>query len=66
MEKRNAPTFTLSIVAIIVGVALYKQFNFETFEFEKKALSALYAVVFIFSMYVLIKSAIEKRKQIKD
>ncbi|PLK43568.1 hypothetical protein [Emticicia sp. TH156] len=56
MEKRKAPVFTLSIVAIIVGVALYKQFDFKTLQFQKPALAAVYGITFLFAVYVLIRN----------
>ncbi|RZJ53775.1 MAG: hypothetical protein EOO44_07360 [Flavobacterium sp.] len=62
-NKNNVPVFTFSIVAIILGVALYKQFNFETLKFEKPALAILYFVVFAFSVYVLIKNFRKKAEK---
>ncbi|WP_343696848.1 hypothetical protein [Flavobacterium sp.] len=62
-NKNNVPVFTLSIVAIIVGVAIYKQFDFETLKFEKPALAAVYLIVFVFSVFVLIKNFIKKRSE---
>ena len=56
MEKNNPITFTMSIVAIIVGVALYKQIDFKTMTVEKPALSVLYAVTFLFAVVVLVKN----------
>jgi hypothetical protein len=35
MEKKNASTFIFSIVAIILGVTLFKQFDFNNLKFEK-------------------------------
>ena len=55
MEKNNPMTFTMSIVAIIVGVALYKQIDFKTMTVEKPALAVLYAVVFLFAVFVLVR-----------
>ncbi|RYE25946.1 MAG: hypothetical protein EOP51_02245 [Sphingobacteriales bacterium] len=60
MEKKNAMTFTLSIVAIILGVALYKQFDFKTFKFDKPALAVVYLIAFIPSVYILIRNARNK------
>jgi xanthine/uracil/vitamin C permease (AzgA family) len=57
MQKTNAPTFAVTIVAIIVGVALFKQIDFKNFTVEKPALSAIYFVTFVFSVYVLIKNS---------
>ena len=55
MEKNNPMTFTMSIVAIIVGVALYRQIDFKTMTVEKPALAVLYAVVFLFAVFVLVR-----------
>lgn len=63
MQKNNPPIFTLSIVAIIVGSALFKQIDFTNFTVEKKALSAIYFVTFMFSVFVLAKHFISKSKK---
>jgi membrane protein DedA with SNARE-associated domain len=44
-----------AIVAIILGVTLYRQFDFETLTIEKPALAAVYLVTFIAAVYFLIK-----------
>jgi hypothetical protein len=62
-NKNNVPVFTFSIVAIILGVTLYKQFDFETLRFEKPALAIVYSIVFIFSLFVLIKNFRKKRSE---
>jgi len=56
MDKQKAPVFTLSIVAIIVGVALYRQFDFETLSFQKPALAVVYAITFVVAVSVLIRN----------
>jgi hypothetical protein len=56
METKKALKFTFSIVAIILGVTLFKQFDFENLKFEKPELAILYAIVFVFSIYYLIKN----------
>ena len=55
MEKSKAPVFTMGIVAIIVGSALYKQINFNKMTVEKPALSVLYVVTFLFAVAVLVR-----------
>lgn len=55
-NKGNASVFIFSIIAIILGSTLYKQFNFETFKFEKPALAVVYIIVFVCSIFVLIKN----------
>ncbi|KRD08199.1 ATP synthase F0 sector subunit C [Flavobacterium sp. Root901] len=61
-NKNNVPVFTFSIIAIIVGAALYKQFDFEKLTFEKPALAIVYLIVFVFSIIVLIKG-LKKRTE---
>ena len=56
MENNKAPVFTLTIVAIIVGIALFKQVDFKNFKVENVGLSIIYLITFIGSVYVLIKS----------
>ena len=63
MEKNNTPVFTLTIVAIIVGSALYKQIDFQNFTVDKKALSAIYFVTFAASVFILAKHYIGKSKK---
>jgi uncharacterized membrane protein HdeD (DUF308 family) len=55
MENRKAISFVFSIIAIILGVTLFKQFNFESLTFEKPTLAVLYFIVFAFSIYILVK-----------
>lgn len=62
-NKNNVPVFTFSIVAIILGAALYKQFDFETVKFEKPVLAIVYSIVFVFSVIVLIKNFRKKRSE---
>lgn len=57
MENKNALTFTFTVIAIILGVVLFKQFDFKTFRFEKPALAVIYIVVFVFSVYVIRKNS---------
>jgi predicted ferric reductase len=56
MENKKLVTFTFSIVAIILGVVLFKKFNFETLKFEHTGLGVIYLVTFVFAIYILIKS----------
>jgi hypothetical protein len=61
MEKTKAPVFFLGAVAIILGVILLKQFDFETFKFEKPGLAIVYIIVFIPSVYLLIRNFTNKQ-----
>lgn len=60
MEKKKTMSFTLTIVAIIVGVALYKQINFKTMQVDKPALALVYGVTFAVSVYLLLKGSKNK------
>ena len=55
MEDRKGINFFFAVIAIILGSALWKQFDFDTFKFQKPALAILYIVVFVVSVYLLIR-----------
>ena len=55
MENKKGINFFFGIIAIILGSAIYKQFDFENIKFEKPALATLYIIVFIASIYFIIK-----------
>lgn len=55
MKKKKVPNFFLVIIAIILGQALFVQFDFENLKFEKPALAIIYIIVFVFSIYSLVK-----------
>lgn len=55
MDNKKSVSFTLLVVVIILGVTLFKQFDFKTLQFEKPALAILYIIVFVVSLYFLIK-----------
>ncbi|REH02039.1 hypothetical protein [Flavobacterium aquicola] len=56
MENKKIPAFTFAIVAIILGIVLFKHFDFKNMSFEKPLLDALYFIIFAFSIYALIKN----------
>ena len=55
MEKKKGMNYFFLMNAIILGSALWKQFDFNTLKFEKPALATLYIVVFVASIYFMIK-----------
>ncbi|PWB23285.1 hypothetical protein [Flavobacterium sp. HTF] len=57
MENKKSLLFVFWVIAIILGVVLYKQFDFENLKFEKPALAIIYLVVFVFSVYYLVKNS---------
>jgi hypothetical protein len=52
---KNTLSFPLGIIATILGVAVFKHFNFETFTFQKPALDILYLAIFCVCMYLMFK-----------
>ncbi|CAM3574687.1 hypothetical protein ELOC111193_11645 [Elizabethkingia occulta] len=60
MENKKATSITFAIIAIILGFILYKQFDFQTFKFEKPALATVYATVFFASIFFLAKNTKKK------
>jgi predicted ferric reductase len=56
MERKKAPLF-ISIIAIILGVTLFKQFDFENLRFKHTGLAIVYLIVFIISIYFLIRDS---------
>lgn len=56
MENKKASSFIFGIIAIILGVRLYKEFDFQNLKFEKPALAIVYIIVFVFSIYILGKN----------
>ena len=56
MEKENVSIFVPSILAIILGVALFRKFDFETLKFEKTGLAIVYLIGFIISIALLVRA----------
>ncbi|MBY0542371.1 MAG: hypothetical protein K2P75_03145 [Sphingobacteriaceae bacterium] len=55
MENKKGLNFFFLIIAIILGSVLFKQFDFKNLKFEKPELAILYLIVFVASIYFLIK-----------
>jgi len=60
MKYKIAPNFFFVIIAIILGVALFKQFDFQNLKFEKPALAVVYIIVFIICIGFMIKKSKNK------
>ncbi|MBF8456117.1 hypothetical protein IV494_02890 [Kaistella sp. G5-32] len=56
MKNKKNLSFTFIIIAVILGVTLYKQFDFENMKFEKTGLAIVYLIGFAISIFVLIKN----------
>lgn len=60
MKYKIVPNFLFLIIAIILGVAIFKQFDFQDLKFEKPALAVVYIIVFIISVGFMIKKSKKK------
>jgi hypothetical protein len=63
MENKKIPVFTFGIIAIILGWTIIKHFDFENFTFQKPWLDALYIIVFVYSIYALVKNYRNRTKK---
>ena len=57
MKKKKGLSIVLLIPAIIIGVALYDEFDFENLKFENLGLAIVYFFGFVLSVTFLIKDA---------
>lgn len=58
--KNNSFKPAAKILAIILGVIIFKRFNFSTLTFEKPWLDAIYIIAFICILFFLFKDKINK------
>lgn len=62
MENKKSVNFFLAFIAIILGWTLFKHFDFKTFKFADPYLDILYLIVFLISIFLIIK---DRRKTTK-
>jgi hypothetical protein len=55
MKNRIGFNFFFACIAFTLGLALLREFDFNTFTFRKTALGILYLIVFIASLYLTFK-----------
>lgn len=55
MDKKKGVNFIFIIIAFILGMRLFKDFDFETASFKKPALDIIFLITFIVSIYFIIK-----------
>jgi membrane protein DedA with SNARE-associated domain len=51
----KAPDFLWTLVALILGVTLYRKFDFENLTFEQPTLAIVYIIIFIAAIFMIIK-----------
>ena len=55
MKYKLVPNYFSTIIAIIVGAALYKQIDFKSMTVDNLALSAVYLIAFLISIGFMVK-----------
>ena len=56
MKDLKLPNFFFTIIAVIIGVSLYKLFDFEKMTFAKPALAIVYFIALAFCIFGIIKN----------
>ena len=57
MPQKIKPNFFSLVILIILGGALYKQFDFQKFSFEKPTLAIVYIIAIIISIFMMIQKS---------
>ena len=60
MKIKIVPNFFSIVIALIVGGALIREFNFQDMTFENPALAVVYSIAFILSIGFMIKRSKNK------
>jgi len=56
MKKEKGSSFILIVIAVIIGSALFKQFDFKTLRFEKIGLSIVYLLTLIVLIIIIVRN----------
>lgn len=59
MKYTIKPNYFFIVIALIIGSALIRQFNFEDYTFKQPVLAAIYSIVFIICVGLMIKKSKE-------
>jgi membrane protein DedA with SNARE-associated domain len=55
MESKKGINLFFAFIAVILGWTLFKHIDFKNFKFKDPALDILYLIIFVISIYLLIK-----------
>ena len=59
-NNKKLQTLSFGIITLIIGVALFKQFDFENFRFKKIWLGIVYLLAFSFLIFQILKTVRSK------
>jgi membrane protein DedA with SNARE-associated domain len=60
MENKKGINLFFAFIAFTLGWTLFKHFDFKNFKFEDPALDILYLIVFVISIYLIIKDYLKR------
>jgi hypothetical protein len=63
MKNKIGFNFFFALLAFPIGLALLREFDFETFTFKKTALGIIYLVTFIVAIYLTFKKKTKSTEQ---
>lgn len=55
MKNKIGFNLVFAVLAFPIGLALFREFDFETFTFKKTALGILYLITIIFCIFFMLK-----------
>lgn len=62
MKNKIGFNILFALLAFPIGVALLREFDFETFTFKKTALGFIYLITFIVCIYFMLKKKQQAEK----
>ena len=63
MKNKIGFNFGFALIAFPLGLALLREFDFQTFTFKKTALGILYLITFIICIFFMLKKKQKKKKK---
>ena len=60
-KKAQGFPFGLTIIAIVLGWTIFKQFDFESLTFEKPALAIVYIATFLIAVFMIVNGLRSKK-----
>ena len=62
MKNKIGFNLSFALLAFPIGIALYREFDFQTFAFKKTALGFVYLVTFIICLILMLKKKNQAEK----
>lgn len=61
--KKNIGLLPFGIITVILGVAVFKQMDFENLKFKEPALGTIYLLTLIMSVFLIVKGKKQNKGQ---